>query len=56
MRGFDDAKMVEEKVKTLPGWPSEPVLKMLRISGAVRLRLSVRHSTMTGTLCGANPS
>ena len=33
-----------------------PLRKHTRISGAVRFTLSVRHSTITGTWCGAKPS
>jgi len=55
MGGFHDPKMIEKKL-TLPGWPSEPALKDCGFPGAVRLRLSVRHSTTIGTLCGAKPS
>jgi len=36
-----------EKNETLPGCPSEPALNKFLISGAVRLRLSVKHSTTT---------
>jgi hypothetical protein len=37
-----------------PSWP--PLPNRWRMSGAVRFRLSVWHSTMTGTLCGPKPS
>ena len=37
----------------LPGVPSWPFLKSTRMSGAVRLLLSVSASTITATLCGA---
>ena len=40
----------------LPGAPSCPRLKSWRISGAVRLLLSVSTSTISATLCGAYPS
>ncbi len=40
---------------TAPGSAMEPpfLLKRLRISAPVRLRLSVRHSTITATPAGA---
>ena len=46
MMRLDQAALVEET----PNWP---FLKSTRISGAVRLWLSVSTSTITGTLCGA---
>ena len=45
-----------KKKLMLPGCPSWPARKMWRTSEAVRFRLSVRHSTITGTLWGAKPS
>src|SRR6218665_1865806 len=41
---------------TEPEVPSWPLRNSTRISGAVRFTLSVRHSTITGTRCGAKPS
>ena len=41
---------------TEPEVPRCPLRNSTRISGAVRLTLSVRHSTITGTRCGAKPS
>ena len=41
---------------TEPEVPSWPLRNSTRISGAVRFTLSVRHSTITATWCGAKPS
>lgn len=41
---------------TAPDVASWPFRNSTRMFVAVRVRLSVRHSTTTGTWCGAKPS